>query len=142
MAIALTTTKRTSGIFRPIRLGILAAVAATAGVHAFLTFGMAAIATNPAQAASMGGETLIVILAVLFAGNVGGYVVLTTALYLPALRRFQPLVRWALVAFTAVTILAYFGFAQSKALDPFGLSDKAIEAALIALLIVEGRRAR
>jgi hypothetical protein len=59
----------------------------------------------------------------------------------PALRRFRRLTRWALLGFTAVTVVAYFALIQGH-FDALGLADKAIEALLIALLVVEDRRAR
>jgi hypothetical protein len=77
----------------------------------------------------------------LFYCNFAGYVVLGTALYVPALRRFRSVTRWALIGYAAVTILAYFALGQGH-IDPFGISDKACEGLLIALLVVEGRRAR
>ena len=49
--------------------------------------------------------------------------------------------RWALIAFTAVTVVAYFAMIQGH-FDALGLADKAIELLLIALLLVEDRRAR
>jgi hypothetical protein len=50
-------------------------------------------------------------------------------------------VRTALIVFTTGTILAYFALAYAH-LDAFGLADKACEAALITLLVIEGRRAK
>ena len=49
--------------------------------------------------------------------------------------------RWALIAFTALTVVAYFAMIQGQ-FDALGLADKAIELLLIALLLVEDRRAR
>ena len=66
---------------------------------------------------------------------------MTVGLYLPSLYRRQRLTRTALIVFTAGTILAYFALAYGH-LDAFGLADKACEAALIALLWIEARRAR
>jgi hypothetical protein len=126
----------------PVRIAICALVAATALVHLSLgAFTSMLVATQPALAASMGGATMLNVMAGLFYCNFAGYVALGTALYLPALRRFQPLVRWALIGYTALTILAYFGLAAGH-YDAFGFADKACEVALIALLVIEGRRAR
>src|SRR5688572_20853353 len=44
----------------------------------------------------------------LFLLNGIGYLVLVTALYLPQLRQYQPIVRWLLIIFTAVTVIMYF----------------------------------
>ena len=119
---------------------------ALAGVTALVHLGLAAmtvnmIATQPALVASMGGATALAVMAVLFACNFGGYVVLATALYLPSLRRFQTISRRSLIAFTAVTILAYFAMAVGH-YDAFGFADKATELLLIALLLVDGRQSR
>jgi hypothetical protein len=51
------------------------------------------------------------------------------------------LARWALIIWTAGNLVAYFALAQGQ-VDAVGLADKACELALIALLVVEGRRAR
>jgi hypothetical protein len=79
-------------------------------------------------------------LPVLFLLNGVGYLGLLIALYLPALARYQHIVRWLLVAFTAVTIVLYFLFAGFS-LNPIGLIDKGIEMALIVALFIEGRQA-
>jgi hypothetical protein len=135
------TMRRTGAGFGPLQIAITILVAATALVHLYLgaPFVMAHIGP-PAQAAAVGvGGT---ILGVLFLCNFGGYVLLTAALYLPMLRRFQRFTRALLIGFTAVTFVAYFAIQRGHALNPFGLADKAVEAVLIVLLIIEGRRAR
>lgn len=126
----------------PIRIAICALVAATALVHLMLgVFTTMLLATQPALVASMGGATALSVMAALFYCNFAGYVVLGTALYLPGLRRFQRLTRWALIGYTALTIVAYFGLAVGH-YDALGFADKACEGLLIALLAIEGRRAR
>lgn len=140
---ATATMRRTVSGFGPLQIAITILVAATALVHLFLGSGMAMVLTGPpSEAAGMGGATMVAILAGLFFCNFGGYVVLGAALYIPALRRFQRITRAALTGYTALTFVAYFAIAQGHALDPFGLSDKAVEAVLIALLVIEARRAR
>ena len=101
------------------------------------------LATQPELVASLGGATMLTVMAALFSANGAGYVVLPAALYLPhpALRRFRRVTRWALIAFTAATVVAYFAMIQGH-FDALGLADKAIELLLIALLVVEDRRAR
>ena|ERR1041385_8586084 len=128
----------------PLRIAICALVGATALVHLFLGATTSVmLATQPALVASLGGATALTVMAGLFYCNFAGYVVLGTALYLPALRRFQRLTRWTLVGYTAVTIAAYFAMAGPGGhIDAFGLIDKACEALLIALLVIEGRRGR
>jgi len=126
----------------PMRIAICGLIAATALVHLLLgAMTSVMLATQPALVASMGGATALGVMAALFYCNFAGYVVLGTALYLPRLRGFQRVTRWALIGYTALTVLAYFALAQGH-IDAFGLSDKACEALLIALLAIEGRRAR
>jgi hypothetical protein len=140
--MAIHTMRRSVIQVNPLRAGICVLVAATALVHLGLGAVTAAmIATQPALVATMGGATALGVMAALFTCNFAGYVTLATALYLPALRRYQPLTRWALIGYTALTILAYFALAQGH-VDPFGLTDKACEALLIGLLVIEGRGAR
>lgn len=141
--MATATMRRTVSGFGLLQIAITVLVAATALVHLFLGAGMSMILMGPpAVAAGMGGATMIAILAVLFFCNFGGYVVLNAALYLPALRRFQRITRIALIGYTALTFVVYFAIAQGHSFDVFGLSDKAVELAIIALLVIEGRRAR
>lgn len=74
---------------------------------------------------------------VMFILNGIGYIVLVIALYLPQLKNYHKLVRWALIAYTAVTIIAWVAIGSRNAI---GYIDKLIEVALIALLFLEGRR--
>ena len=66
-----------------------------------------------------------------------GYLALVAALYLPQFRRYQGYTRWALIIFTAITIIAWVAIGQR---DPIGIIDKLIEVALIICLFIEGRR--
>ncbi|MGB3634643.1 MAG: hypothetical protein WA982_11430 [Rubrobacteraceae bacterium] len=68
-----------------------------------------------------------------------GYLALLAALYLPfpQLEGRRYTIRWALIGFTAVTIFLWILFG---ARTPIGYIDKLIEAALIALLLLESRR--
>jgi len=77
--------------------------------------------------ASLGG--------LLFMANATGYAVLALAMVAPGpARRFRWLIRLALIGFTAATIGGWVAFGPR-----FGLAylDKAIEVALIGLLLVE-----
>ena len=77
--------------------------------------------------ASLGG--------LLFMANAAGYTVLAMAMVSPGLpARWRWLVRLALIGFTAVTILGWVAMGPR-----FGLAyvDKAIEVALIGILLVE-----
>jgi hypothetical protein len=75
----------------------------------------------------------------LFLLNGIGYLALVGALYLPQLRQYQPIVRWLLIAFAAVTIIMYFAIAGVR-FNPVGYLTKAVEVALIVLLLIDGRR--
>ena len=75
----------------------------------------------------------------LFLLNGIGYLVLVSALYLPQLRQYQPIVRWLLIAFAAVTIVMYFAIAGLR-VNPVGYLTKIAEVALIVLLLIDGRR--
>ena len=70
-----------------------------------------------------------------------GYLTLLAALYLPIPRiaRYRTLVRLVLIGYAALTIFLWVLLGLRT---PVGYIDKAIEIALIALLLVEGRRAR
>jgi hypothetical protein len=73
----------------------------------------------------------------LFALNGLGYLGLLAALQLPIpqLTRFRNVVRWVLVAYTALTIVLFFVMAPYYSV--IGYVDKAIEVVLIALLIAD-----
>lgn len=78
-------------------------------------------------------------LPILFLLNGIGYLVLVGALYLPALYRYQRIVRWLLIIFAAVTIIMYFAIVGFR-LNPIGIVDKIVEIALIILLLIEDRQ--
>ena len=68
-----------------------------------------------------------------------GYLALVIALYfVPPLAPYRGWIRWALIIYTAFTFAVYF-MLRSPALwfDTLGLLDQAIEAAIIALLLVD-----
>lgn len=76
----------------------------------------------------------------LFILNGLGYLALLAALYfLPPFAGMRSLVRWALMAFAALTIVAYFVMNDQALSSPPGLVDKVIEVALIVLLYLESR---
>jgi hypothetical protein len=66
-----------------------------------------------------------------------GYLTLLVALYVPQLARYRNAVRWVLSGYAALTI---FFWILIGARSPIGYIDKAIEVALIALLLLEIRR--
>jgi hypothetical protein len=103
--------------FGLLQVGIGALTMATALMHFFLVFP-----------------------SLLFMLNGVGYVVLLAALYLPIaqLAPYRRQIRWALMAYTAVTIVAWI------AIGSWGLyayADKLIEVVLLVLLWLESRQA-
>jgi len=101
----------------PLQWGIILLTIATAGIHISLLFPD-----------------------VLFILNGLGYLTLLAALYLPipVLATYRPWVRWALMGFTALTIILWV---IMGARGPLAYIDKAIEVVLIVLLFIESRRA-
>jgi hypothetical protein len=128
----------------PLSLAICTLAAATALIHLWLGATTSVmLATQPELVASLGGASALTVMAALFYANAAGYVALTVALYHPhpLLRRYRRVIRWALIGFTALTVVAYFALIQGH-FDALGFADKLIEGVLIALLVVEDRRAR
>ncbi|MBN1145796.1 MAG: hypothetical protein JXA78_00970 [Anaerolineales bacterium] len=103
--------------FGTLQIGIILLTLATAAIHLWL-----GIPNN---------FTMFIL-------NGVGYLALLVALYLPQLKKYQSWVRWAFIAYTAVTVIAWVAIGSRNAI---GYADKLIEAALIALLFIEGRRA-
>ena len=68
-----------------------------------------------------------------------GYLALLAALYLPVapLARYRNIVRWALIGYAALTIFLWILLGARTSI---GYLDKAIEIALILLLLLEARR--
>ena len=58
---------------------------------------------------------------------------------IPRLRRFRGVARLALIGYTALTVVLYFIEAPGMAI---GYADKAIEVALVALLLADAYRER
>jgi hypothetical protein len=108
----------TSPASTALRVGIVLLTLATALIHLQLAF------PDPA-----------------FILNGLGYLGLLAALYLPVARlaRYRTIVRWVLIGFTALTILLWI---LLGARTPIGYIDKAVEIALILLLLLEARRSR
>jgi hypothetical protein len=76
----------------------------------------------------------------LFILNGLGYLTLLGGLYLPipALANYRPWVRWALLGFTALTVILWVIMGVR---GPLAYIDKAIEVVLIGLLFMESRQA-
>src|SRR5215218_7146470 len=109
-----TVTLSTAGIV--IRIGVAVLTLMAAVVHLLLLF------PNP-----------------VFILNGIGYLTLLAALYLPITRLvpYQRAVRWTLIGYAALTILAWVAIGERT---PLGYSTTAGEVALVLLLLVEGRR--
>jgi len=108
--------------FTPKQLGIIILTVLTALIHLFLGFN------------SLGDGFF----GVVFILNGLGYLALLIGLYfLPQLAGQRPLLRWALLAFTAVTFILYFVFNWPDIWGPIGIADKAIELVLLVLLWLE-----
>jgi hypothetical protein len=113
-----------SSIKLGLGVGIFLLTVATAVIHLFLAF-----TAIPYYGLNFG--------VMLFILNGLGYLGLLAVLQLPIpqLARFRSAARWVLVAFAALTIVLFFIMAPVYEL--IGYVDKAIEVALIALLIAD-----
>lgn len=101
-----------------LRWGIVGLTVITAVIHLFL-----------------GITSDIPMFLILFILNGIGYLVLISALYF--LKMFavnRSLIRYALMAFAAVTFVLYFVFNWPNVWGPIGLFDKVVELVLIVLL--------
>ena len=137
----MTLPRKTTG-FGPLQVAICVLALATAAVHIYLgVITQVMVATQPEATAAAGGATALGFFAALFYLDGLAYIVLTVALFHPAFARFRRLTRWALIALTAATIIAYFALIQGH-YDALGIGDKIAEVVLIVLLVVEGRRDR
>ena len=108
-------------MFGPVQIGIVILALATALIHFSLSILM--------------GK-----LDLLFTLNGLGYLSFLAALFLPLpiISRYRPLVRIMFIAYTLVTIAMWFAFGERNAL---GYTDKLIEVALVALLVLDRSRA-
>jgi len=80
-------------------------------------------------------------MATLFLLNCLGYLALLVAFSLPWLQRVRSSLRWLLIGYTTITIVAWY-FVEFRQADMFDYSDKLIEGLLIALLLLDGWRVR
>jgi hypothetical protein len=136
------TAPRNATRFGALQIAICVLAAATAAVHIYLgAITHIMIATQPEATAAAGGAAALGIFAALFYLDGLGYIVLTGALYHPAFARYRRLTRWALIALTVATIIAYFALIQGQ-YDAMGITDKIVEVVLIVLLVIEDRRDR
>jgi hypothetical protein len=112
----------------PLQIAIILLTLATAFIHLVVLNAM--MLANPEY-----GQ-----IDLLFTLNGIGYLVLLAALYLPVpvARDNRSLVRYALIGFAALTIVAWI--ILGRPYDTLGYITKLIELALIVLLFIEGRR--
>ena len=105
-------------------VGIFLLIVATAGIHLYLAL---------TAVAYMGFNFGVM----LFILNGLGYLTLLATLQLPIpqLAHFRSAVRWDLITFAALTIVLFFLMAPEYTI--VGYVDKAIEVALIALLLAD-----
>ena len=117
-------SSRTSSVGLSLGVGIFVLTVATAVIHLYLAF---------TAIGSMGFNFGVM----LFILNGLGYLGLLAVLQLPIrqLARFRSAARWALIAFAALTIVLFFLMAPVYMI--IGYVDKAIEVALIALLLAD-----
>ena len=117
-------SSRTSSVGLSLGVGIFVLTVATAVIHLYLA--LTAIG-------SMGFNFGVM----LFILKGLGYLGLLALLQLPIrqLARFRSAARWALIAFAALTIVLFFLMAPVYPI--IGYVDKAIEVALIALLLAD-----
>lgn len=104
-----------------LRLAIIFLTVATALVHLYLGFQ---------------GLPLFIL-------NGIGYLVLLAALYLPApqLAQYRHVTRWALIGYTALTIILWLVITGGQS-TATGYIDKVVELLLIALLLAEARQSK
>jgi hypothetical protein len=118
----MTTTKKATQ-FGGLQIAIILLTVATAVIHLFLGISLL----------GMGGPPMFIL-------NGIGYLVLLTALFLPQLRQYQNYTRWALIGFTAVTIVAWAVITGFDLTNPLAIATKLIEIVLIVCLFLDGRR--
>ena len=150
------TQNRTSKRIGALQISIIVLTVVTGLVHlyrgAMMTFLMGPrvrpAGAPPAGAGHFHGGgpggplgIIFTILPILFYLNAIGYFVLAAALYLPALQRIQSLVRWVLVGYTALTVIAWYVITNAQP-NILAYIDKPIEIALIVLLIIDAQRSR
>jgi hypothetical protein len=148
------TLRHTISRIGPLQIAILALAIITALVHLDRGITTSAMMAHPfphaggrpagpppgAQAGLIPSILMVIPLPILFYLNFVGYIVLAAALYLPPLLRYQRIIRWVLIVFAIVTIIAWFLVTGGRP-NVLAYIDKPIEIALVALLLIEARQA-
>lgn len=153
----------------PLQIGIILLTVITAGIHLYRALSMSVLrgSGGPGSGRGTGGgrgfgagrgpgggppgggpggaggpmQLVMGSLTTLFYLNALGYILLIIALYLPPLGRYHRIVRWVLIAFALITIIAWFVITGAR-FNPLGYADKPVELLLIILLIIEDRQER
>ena len=104
-------------MFGPVQIGIIVLTLATAMIHFYL-------------------NVLMGRFDIMFTLNGLGYLTLLAALFLPlpVVSRYRSVVRILFILYTLLTIILWIAFGMR---DMIGYTAKAIEVALIALLLVD-----
>lgn len=66
-----------------------------------------------------------------------GYLTLLTAFFLPQLKDQRNIIRWALIVYAGITIIAWIFIGERSQV---GIIDKTIEIILIVVLLIDMRR--
>src|SRR5438477_9741419 len=154
------TLRRMVSHIGPLQIAIIILAVVTALVHLNLGIMTSAFAGHPPGpphgspsghfpgppgGRPPGGPSIMMLLPlplpVLFFLNFFGYITLAVALYLPLLRRYQRVIRWTFVVYTAITIILWFLINGSHP-NQLAYIDKPAEVTLIILLLIEDWRAR
>jgi hypothetical protein len=83
--------------------------------------------------------TVMQSLPILFYLNFVGYIVLIVAYNLPALARYHRIIRWILIIYAAITIIAWYLITHASP-NLLAYIDKPVELALIILLLIDDRQ--
>ena len=108
-----------------LSVGIVVLAASTALIHFLLALSL--------------GPPRLALFPLLFYLNAIGYIVLLIAYFAPPLARLRRAIRWLLVLYTALTFALWFVLDRHH--DAEGYLDKALEVALIILLLIDDLRA-
>jgi hypothetical protein len=119
--------RQTTSRIGALQIAIIVLVAVTACIHL-------------SRALAMGAPSMK-LFPLIFYLNFIGYAVLVIAHYAPQLQRYQRATRWILVAYAAITIIAWVVITQTHS-NILGYIDKPVEIALIVLLVIEDQRSR
>jgi hypothetical protein len=148
------TLRHTISRIGPLQIAILVLAIITALVHLDRGITTSAMMAHPfphaggrpggpppgAPSGLIPSILMIIPLPILFYLNFVGFIVLAAALYLPPLLRYQRIIRWALIVFTIVTVIAWFLVTGGRP-NVLAYIDKPIEIALVVLLLIEARQA-